>query len=396
MVSVTWLLNGIPFDYLFMYQQINTVLIESLKEKGDKMSIAKKLFLYSVCIAISVTFLAPARSASLDGPNITSAHIKEKQLKGGTRVTIIKPDLVSDRHAFIEGTATGGDIGVEKVEVSLDNGRTWHTATGNENWQYQFEPVPKQTYYLAFRVTNSSGIVSQPGAYGTIRLTYFPITLSALIQQRADALARAYSSKRLGKYMKMISKQYENYPRGWHKLRQAIQNDFRSFNNIVLRFTVNQVFKLEKVIMADIRWTITHAGLTMPEEGYVEIHFDRNDDLKIRVQRKDLYFSETPIGYNARIQLEWVDPVVRIIVTDLDMVGARTITIRVSGRCTAGTVRINRRIRLTESPPRSGRFVGICACFLDPGAPDFLTAIYKDQMTSSWRRNVNRTETIGR
>ena len=110
------------------------------------------------------------------------------------------------------------------------------------------------------------------------------------IRQQTDELAKAYMSRDLERYMSLISKGYHRYPEGWLRLRRVISNDFKSRNNIVLRLTVNQVFDLEGAIMADIRWRLTYAGLSKPEEGYVEIQFDPADQLKILVQEKDRYF----------------------------------------------------------------------------------------------------------
>jgi hypothetical protein len=357
------------------------------------MKTINRLCLYSICIILIVAFLTPAWGASPDKPGITSASIKEKKLKRGTKVTIFKSDLVDSRYAIMEGTAVGGQASVKKVEVSLDNGSTWNEATGKEAWQYKFSPAPNYKYYLTFRVTSVKGVVSSPGEFGTTHLTYLPITLSGLIQQQANELAKAYMSKRLEKYMGLISKDYKNYPRGRHKLRKSIQNDFRSLNNIVLRFTVNQVFKLDKVIMAEIHWTLTHAQLTEPEEGDVEIHFDPADQLKVIVQKKDLYFGEAVIGHNGRIQLEENTPFVEVTVTDLDMVGAGVATVRGRGNCDASPP-FNGTIRLTETPPRSGRFFGRVTCPLNILAVNYFTATYIDKITTDWRRNVRRTTRI--
>jgi len=226
-------------------------------------------------------------------PSITSAKIGQKELVGATGVTIIKQDLARDRDILIRGSAQGGGQRVAKVEVSLDGGKTWNEAQGLENWHYRFAPVAKKPYELTLRVTNAAGIVSDPKAFKVVQLTYRPITLSELIQQQADELAKAYMSRDLERYMSLISKGYHRYPEGWHRLRRVINNDFKSRNNIVLRLTVNQVFDLEGAIMADIRWRLTYAGLAKPEEGYVEIQFDPVDHLKILVQEKDRYFGVT-------------------------------------------------------------------------------------------------------
>jgi hypothetical protein len=194
--------------------------------------------------------------------------------------------------------------------------------------------------------------------------------------------------------MGFISRGYQNYPRGWHNLRKSIENDFKSLNSVVLRFSVNQVFEIEKVIMAETHWRLTYAGLLEPEEGYVEIHFDPADNMKILVQKKDLYFGSAPIGHDGRIQIVRVGFGQDFIfdVTDLDKVGANVVTIRVVYiEFLSGNTLFNRDITLTETPRRSGRFRG--SRRFPVTAQDTITATYRDELTSDWRRNVRRTVT---
>jgi hypothetical protein len=248
-------------------------------------------YVLSSIVLLSLVGLAwGAAPHKLNTPSITSATIGKKELKGATGVTIIKGDLTRSGKILIKGTADGGGPQVKKVEVSLDGGKTWKEAQGRESWDYRFTPVANKDYELSCRLTNTAGVISDPKAFGFIKLTYLPITLWELVQRRADELARAYMSRDLGQYMGLISRKYQNYPRSQHRLRRTIDKDFKSLNNIVLRFTVDQVFELEGAIMAEMYWRLTYAGLAGPEEGYVEIHFDPVDQLKILLQEKDRYF----------------------------------------------------------------------------------------------------------
>lgn len=339
--------------------------------------------------------LIPPASAWGDadlGPRITSAQVGEKGLLGATEVKVIKDDLTRDGKISIWGEAEGGNTSVSKVEVSLDGGETWKEATGGERWQYEFRPLPKYTYFVTVRVTNADGAVSEHRRFGITRLTYLPITLAELIQGQANELAQAYMSKDLARYMALISKGYQNIPRGWHRLRKAIENDFRSLNNITLRFTVNQVYALKGVIMADIHWRLTYAGLTEPKEGYVEIHFDPQDQLKITLQRKDLYFGSAPIGHDARVEIDIRSmPLFTFIVTDLDKAGAGSVTVRVRHTSISGGVHFNGTLTLTETPRLSGVFSGSRNFLVTSG--DRIIATYIDEITSDWRRNVRRTDT---
>ncbi len=226
-----------------------------------------------------------------DRPKVTSAKIGMKELVGATGITLIKGDV--DRRSGevnIIGKAFGARGRIEAVEVSLDGGKTWKTAMGGEDWYYRFKPSPHVNYELVVRAINSAGLVSDPRTFGVVKLTYLPITLHELVRQRVVELAKAYMSRNLDRYMGLISRRYQQYPRGWQRLRATIKRDFDALDNIVLRFSVDQVYELEGVIMAELRWRLTYSGLTRPQQSYVEIHFDSTDQLKIILQEKDLYF----------------------------------------------------------------------------------------------------------
>ncbi len=357
------------------------------------MGVEKGLYRSGIGIILFFSFLTSVWAASTTEPTIISAKIGKKELVRKSEVTIIRDDLTRDREILIVGQAQGGGPLVEKVEVSLDNGQTWKEATGHERWQYQFLPLPNYTYYLTFRVTNADGVVSDQRRFGVTRLTYLPLTLSELIQRQADKLAKAYMSKDLERYMGLISRDYQNIPAGWFRLRRAIENDFRSLNNITLRFTVNQVYETDTAIIADVYWRLTYGGLLEPKEGTVEIHFDPADQLKIILQRKDLYFGAEIIGHNGTVLVTRVGglPIFDFTVTDLDKIGANFVTIRVRF-VSGGIVQFDGNVTLTETPPRSGTFLGTKTFSASP-ALSTITATYIDEITADWRRNIRRTST---
>lgn len=356
------------------------------------MGMRKGIFRYGIYIIFAFTTLAAVWVSAAGEPDITAATIGTKQLLKASEVTVIKDDLAADRAIVIVGTAEGGGPQVERVEVSLDGGQTWKAAEGRARWQYRFSPLPNYVYLLTFRVTNAAGAVADQKRFGITRLTYLPITLTELIQQRADELARAYMSKDMERYMRLISREYQSMPAGVFRLRRSIENDFRSLNNINLRFTVNQVYDLKGTIMADIHWRLTHAARFEPKEGIVEIHFDSADQLKIIVQRKDLYFGSAVIGNNATITVACTVLLANCncTVNDLDEIGANFVTVRLRW-VQMGSVLFDGNMTLTETPPRSGTFTGTRSMTVAGG--DIVTGTYIDEITADWRRNIRRSFT---
>ncbi len=63
----------------------------------------------------------------------------------------------------VTGTAAdagGGRVG--GIEVSTDNGSTWHRATGRESWSYTFTPSSAATLTIRSRATDDSGNIESP------------------------------------------------------------------------------------------------------------------------------------------------------------------------------------------------------------------------------------------
>ena len=67
---------------------------------------------------------------------------------------------ISDGEATITGTASDLGSGVDKVEISLDGGVTWHTATGTTNWSYTWAVAPG-SYSISLRITDNKGNISE-------------------------------------------------------------------------------------------------------------------------------------------------------------------------------------------------------------------------------------------
>ncbi|MBY5361525.1 DUF4082 domain-containing protein [Rhizobium leguminosarum] len=69
----------------------------------------------------------------------------------------------------ITGTATdsGGGV-IAAVEVSTDNGASWHPATGDENWTYTWSPQTAGTYTIRSRAVDDNVNLETPSAGRTV------------------------------------------------------------------------------------------------------------------------------------------------------------------------------------------------------------------------------------
>ncbi len=81
------------------------------------------------------TTLRPGLVAASASTDTTATHLDDHlAAAGGTTVPVGNPVTVSGTAADAGGGRVGG------VEVSTDNGTTWHRATGRETWSYSFTP----------------------------------------------------------------------------------------------------------------------------------------------------------------------------------------------------------------------------------------------------------------
>ncbi|WP_430523390.1 DUF4082 domain-containing protein [Rhizobium binxianense] len=67
-------------------------------------------------------------------------------------------------------TDTGGGV-IAAVEVSTDNGASWHPATGDENWTYTWSPQTSGTYTIRSRAVDDNVNLETPSAGRTVTVS---------------------------------------------------------------------------------------------------------------------------------------------------------------------------------------------------------------------------------
>ncbi|MDR9809742.1 DUF4082 domain-containing protein [Rhizobium hidalgonense] len=89
-----------------------------------------------------------------------------------TSVITVPATVAANSTVTISGTAadTGGGV-IASVEVSTDNGASWHPATGDENWTYAWTPANAGTYTIRSRAVDDSINLETPSAGRTVTVT---------------------------------------------------------------------------------------------------------------------------------------------------------------------------------------------------------------------------------
>jgi PKD repeat protein len=92
--------------------------------------------------------------------------------------------VINGTQVTVAGTASdsGGQVGA--VEVSTDNGTTWHPATGRASWTYVWTPNPLGSQTLLARAVDDSGNIGAPSK--AVGVTVAPTTLTAIIVTPAN------------------------------------------------------------------------------------------------------------------------------------------------------------------------------------------------------------------
>ena len=126
----------------------------------------------------TVNFLADmgVQPATLQSTLTLATQSTDHTAASSTITGLSSTSVVEGQQITVTGTAA--DVGgrVAGVEVSSDNGATWHPATGTTNWSYTFNTAAPGTYTVKSRATDDSLNTQTPGT-GT---SYTVTTSSAL------------------------------------------------------------------------------------------------------------------------------------------------------------------------------------------------------------------------
>jgi methionine-rich copper-binding protein CopC len=107
-----------------------------------------------------------AQPATLQA-GLVAATASTDTTKPTSTITSPASNLTFARGAPVTITGTAADSGggvVGGVEVSTDSGKTWHRATGRNNWTYTWMPDDPGTVTILSRATDDSGNTETPGS----------------------------------------------------------------------------------------------------------------------------------------------------------------------------------------------------------------------------------------
>lgn len=228
-----------------------------------------------------------------DEVSISYLHLNDIPYEeSGPKLTIYR-DMLANGEMVLRGKARVGKGKIGGVSVSLDNRETWKEASYSSDggFEFRFRPEIGKAYIMFVEVTDTAGKTND------IESTRKEITISDgsfqnEVRNALDALIAAYRAEDPTAFMSRVSEEFAADPA---VLDKAIRKDFTNFDNIDLRYTLNNVVSGSGGVFVAITYsqqlTSAKSGKTVSDRGVTELVFRPSDrGLKVFSMKFPLIF----------------------------------------------------------------------------------------------------------
>jgi hypothetical protein len=158
--------------------------------------------------------------------------------ESGPRVAIPASSLPGGRMS-VSGKVSVGAGRAGGVRISTDNRETWQEAklADDGTFEFAFAPQAGTAYVLFVEATDTAGKVNDVERTRK-EVTVVQSDVQNLVRSALDELVAAYRGEEPVRFMKMVSPDFTGDA---VNLDRAVVKDFSAFDNIDLRFTLNNV-----------------------------------------------------------------------------------------------------------------------------------------------------------
>ncbi|MBA4396094.1 MAG: hypothetical protein C0394_01700 [Syntrophus sp. (in: bacteria)] len=192
----------------------------------------------------------------------------------GSKITLYQ-EMLPDGKITITGKAVVGKGKVGGARISLDNKESWNDANLSEDgaFEYSFRPELGKKYVIYIEVSDTTGKTND------VKATYREVTVSdrnvmSIVKEALDGLIDAYQRHDAKTFMSLVS---EDFAGDMTNLDRAIRKDFSSFDNISLRYTLNNVSSDSRGISVSLSFSrnliSTKSGQSLKDKGITEFVF---------------------------------------------------------------------------------------------------------------------------
>ena len=192
----------------------------------------------------------------------------------GDKVTVYRETLEQGQLVLRGKAATTSSV-VGSVQVSTNGKESWEKArkTADGSFEYAFRPETGKQYVMFVKIIDTTGKTNDVEATRK-EVIVSDRNIAALIRQALDELVAAYRAEDPARFMALISSDFAADPT---VLDRAVRRDFTNFDQIDLRYTLNNVTAAQGKIFAAFTFsrklTATRTGRTLSDTGSSEFVF---------------------------------------------------------------------------------------------------------------------------
>lgn len=193
----------------------------------------------------------------------------------GDKVTLYRDSLPQGMVKIVgKAGISRGKVG--GIRLSFDDRQTWQDAKFSDDggFEFQFTPEINKTYVVFLEIMDTAGKTNDIEATRK-EVTVSDQSMSNMVQQALDAMIAAYMAEDPARFMVNVDPDFAG---DTTLLDFAIRKDFSSFDNLDLRYTINNLAtdghgNIHVIISYNRRVTSARSGETYTDAGVTEFTF---------------------------------------------------------------------------------------------------------------------------
>jgi hypothetical protein len=190
-------------------------------------------------VAVEKTYAEEIDDEFLAGnPAVFDICIQGKNLNQiGSILRLTEKDLEEGR-IIITGKAQTDLGSIEAVEVTLNEGKTFSTADGTDNWEFTFTPQDGKEYEVAARARDTTKSVSYFDDMMSVTIQYSKYTPNQQMALWFKSFREAFNDENVKKCLGLISHDFED---GYTNMQNRLKKEFSDSENLGVSFYLDNI-----------------------------------------------------------------------------------------------------------------------------------------------------------
>ncbi len=247
----------------------------------------KKLLIILVIILSVSFFLLPLTSVAQwwkfgkrkNAPEIVRLYLGKIDARDIDEQVTITPSDMEHGVLYIKGKARVREGRIAKIKISYDGGKTWVDVKVKEgNFLYKFTPTIGSNYDFQIYAIDTTGRKSDPHDY-EFKIYVRPEISKDAVRQAFEKMLQAYMRENLNGFMRYVS---DNFEGDISVLEDALEKDFRYFDNIRIYVSISRITKRGKYYDVCFRYnrrvTSTKTGSVLKDNSTSCASFELKDN----------------------------------------------------------------------------------------------------------------------